>query len=131
MVSVKVGLLGRLAVRNDFITMDQLADATREQMASSNTRRLGEILVDRGWLTEKQLTALLEAQSKHRKAQKKKADKAKKSRVAKKAKKSAKKKALVETPDDGSNETNGAGGEEPLELDEPLDLTPPAGHPAL
>ncbi|MFH1811126.1 MAG: PilT/PilU family type 4a pilus ATPase [Pseudomonadota bacterium] len=56
------GLLGRIAVRRRFITMDQLAQATTEQGRPGNTRRLGEILVDLGLLSEDQLKTCLEVQ---------------------------------------------------------------------
>ena len=58
----RVGLLGRLAVHENLIDMDQLAEATRQRMAPGQTMRLGEILVDKGWITNEQLNDLLKAQ---------------------------------------------------------------------
>ena len=54
------GLLGRLAVHKKLITMEQLVEATAEQGRFGNeNKRLGEILIDKGFLTSAQLDELL------------------------------------------------------------------------
>jgi twitching motility protein PilT len=56
-------LLGRLAVHLKMITLEQLAEATREQSRSDPPPRLGDILVEKGFLTQKQLAKLVQAQA--------------------------------------------------------------------
>jgi twitching motility protein PilT len=58
----KSGLLGRLAVQMGMITRAQLREATREQGRHPD-KRLGELLVDFGYIDEGQLGALLAAQA--------------------------------------------------------------------
>jgi len=62
-------LLGRLAIQLKMITMDQLAEATAEQGRRPD-KRLGDILVAQGCLSEGQLTQLMQVQrdviAKHR-----------------------------------------------------------------
>ncbi|MEE3331549.1 MAG: ATPase, T2SS/T4P/T4SS family, partial [Myxococcota bacterium] len=62
-------LLGRLAIQLKMITMDQLAEATAEQGRHPD-KRLGEILVAQGCLSEAQLAKLMQVQrdviAKHR-----------------------------------------------------------------
>ena len=55
-------LLGRLAVHLKMITMDQLAEAPRGQ-ARSDRPRLGDVLVEMGFLTQAQLEKLVQAQA--------------------------------------------------------------------
>jgi twitching motility protein PilT len=55
-------LLGRLAVHLKMISLEQLAAATREQSKGDPPLRLGEILVEKGFLTQKQLAKLVQAQ---------------------------------------------------------------------
>ena len=57
-------LLGRLAVHYNQLTREQLADAIREQGRRDGTVRLGEILVEKGYLTSGQLEKLLALQKK-------------------------------------------------------------------
>jgi twitching motility protein PilT len=63
-------LIGRLAVQLKMVTMDQLVAATREQGEKSESQRLGEILVELGFITAAQLQKLQEVQrqvlAKHR-----------------------------------------------------------------
>lgn len=54
------GLLGRLAVHNKLITILQLAQATRVQARASGVKRIGEILVELGFVTDQQIDWLLE-----------------------------------------------------------------------
>jgi twitching motility protein PilT len=55
-------LMGRIAVQASLITMDQLAEATREQGSLGGTKNLGEILVDKGFITPSELQRLIEIQ---------------------------------------------------------------------
>jgi twitching motility protein PilT len=56
-------LLGRLAVHLKMISLEQLAEATREQSRGDPPQRLGDILVEKGFLTQKQLAKLVQAQA--------------------------------------------------------------------
>jgi len=49
------GLLGRIAVHNQLITIQQLAQATRAQARAPGVKRLGEILIELGFLSQEQL----------------------------------------------------------------------------
>ncbi|MCH8889840.1 MAG: hypothetical protein IH827_01985, partial [Myxococcales bacterium] len=62
MSSQPVAILGRLAVHNRMISMEQLAEATDEQGRRSDGSNLGSILVEKGFITSKQLTKLVNAQ---------------------------------------------------------------------
>jgi twitching motility protein PilT len=55
-------LLGRIALHYEAITKDQLAWALREQSREGGVRKLGDILVDSGLVTSKQLQQLVHAQ---------------------------------------------------------------------
>jgi len=55
-------LLGRLAVHLKMISPEQLAAATHEQAAGDPPRRLGDILVEKGFIDQKQLAKLVQAQ---------------------------------------------------------------------
>jgi len=57
-----VSLLGRLAIHFKMISMEQLAAATRELGADTSSRRLGDVLVEKGWINAAQLAKLLRAQ---------------------------------------------------------------------
>jgi twitching motility protein PilT len=59
----KSPLLGRLAVHNRLLTLDQLEEALREHGQGDGARNLGEVLVAKGYLTPKQLAALVRAQA--------------------------------------------------------------------
>ncbi len=56
-----IALLGRLAIQLKMITMDQLQEATREQGRSPD-RRLGDIFLEMGFLSESQLGKLNKVQ---------------------------------------------------------------------
>jgi len=58
----KAPLLGRIAVHNKLLTLDQLEEALREQGQRGGSQNLGEILVAKGYLSAKQLAALIRAQ---------------------------------------------------------------------
>jgi twitching motility protein PilT len=55
-------LLGRIAVHTKLITPEQLEEACDEQGRSGGRIQLGEIFVERGWITGNQLQKLLAAQ---------------------------------------------------------------------
>jgi pyruvate/2-oxoglutarate dehydrogenase complex dihydrolipoamide acyltransferase (E2) component len=55
-------LMGRLAVHLKMISLEQLAEATREQSKGDPPKRLGDILIDKGFITQKQLAKLVQAQ---------------------------------------------------------------------
>ena len=57
-----VPLLGRLAVHLKMISMDQLAEAVRAQGRAGEDAKLGEILVERGFIDRSQLAKLIAAQ---------------------------------------------------------------------
>jgi twitching motility protein PilT len=56
-----IPLLGRIAVHLKLISVEQLAEATRLQSIAGSEKRLGEILVERGLLTQAQLEVVLRA----------------------------------------------------------------------
>jgi twitching motility protein PilT len=56
------GLLGRLAVHYKLISLDQLAEATREQARQGAGKKLGDVLVEKGLLRPSQLEQLLHVQ---------------------------------------------------------------------
>ena len=53
--------MGRLAVHFKMITMDQLSEITRSQ-ARGDTRRIGDILLEDGFITREYLAKLIKAQ---------------------------------------------------------------------
>lgn len=55
-------LLGRIAVHTKLLTAAQLAEATDEQGRGGGRVRLGQIFVDKGWISPGQLKKLLAAQ---------------------------------------------------------------------
>ena len=55
-------LLGRVAVAAKMITMEQLAQATREQSRPGNTKNLGQVLVALGFIDEATLAKAVELQ---------------------------------------------------------------------
>ncbi len=55
-------LLGRVAVKTGLLTMEQLAEATREQGQPGQTKNLGSILVDKGFLTPEGLERVVQVQ---------------------------------------------------------------------
>jgi len=62
MSSQRSPLLGRLAVHNQMISMDQLAEATDEQGSRNDGSNLGDILIEKGFITPEQLGKLVTAQ---------------------------------------------------------------------
>jgi len=62
MSNQRIPLLGRLAVHNKMITMDQLAEATDEQGRRNDGSNIGKILVEKGFLTSEQLAKLVRGQ---------------------------------------------------------------------
>ncbi|MEE8408564.1 MAG: type IV pilus twitching motility protein PilT [Myxococcota bacterium] len=68
------GLLGRLAVHHKLITILQLAQATRAQARAPGAKRLGEIFVELGFVTDEQIDWLLEQQIDYIARQKLRAD---------------------------------------------------------
>ncbi len=66
-------LFGRLAVKYKLITMEQLNAATAEQAKANPKVQLGQIFVANGWMTEKDVTKLVDIQKQvlesHRKKQ--------------------------------------------------------------
>jgi twitching motility protein PilT len=63
MSAPKLPLLGRLAVHNRLLTMDQLEEALRAQGEGGGATNLGDILVEKGFLSARQLAALVRAQA--------------------------------------------------------------------
>ncbi len=55
-------LLGRIAVQANLITLDQLAEATREQARKGGGVSLGDIFLERGFLTPAELERLVQLQ---------------------------------------------------------------------
>ena len=60
MAEKRVALLGRIAVQLKMISMDQLAEAVREAGRPGESRRLGEILVAKGFITSEQLAKVVQ-----------------------------------------------------------------------
>src|SRR5215472_569862 len=56
-------LIGRLAVHYKLITLDQLAEVTREQGRQGGSKLLGDLLVEKGLLRPPQLAQLLKVQA--------------------------------------------------------------------
>ena len=62
MPNQRIPLLGRLAVHNQMISMDQLAEATQEQGRRNDGTSLGKIMVEKDFITPEQLEKLVNAQ---------------------------------------------------------------------
>ena len=62
MPNQRIPLLGRLAVHNQMISMDQLAEATQEQGRRNDGTSLGKIMVEKNFITPEQLEKLVNAQ---------------------------------------------------------------------
>jgi hypothetical protein len=60
----EAGLFGKLAVREGLLSEDEVNECLREQAKEGEQRSLGEIMVDRGYLTETQVRTLLGKQQK-------------------------------------------------------------------
>ena len=61
MSNQQIPLLGRLAVHNQMISMDQLAEATGEQGRRNDGSSLGSILIEKSFITPEQLKKLVNA----------------------------------------------------------------------
>ncbi|MEO8275232.1 MAG: type IV pilus twitching motility protein PilT [Thermoanaerobaculia bacterium] len=61
-MSAEPNLLGRLAVHYKLLTAEQLAETTRTQARTTDSRPLGELWIDAGWMTRGQLDRLLAVQ---------------------------------------------------------------------
>jgi twitching motility protein PilT len=57
-----VPLIGRIAVQMRLITAAQLEELTRAQAQTGDTKGLGDLMVERGWIDREKLVRLLEAQ---------------------------------------------------------------------
>ncbi len=57
-------LMGRIAVHAGLITMEQLAEATREQGSLGERKNIGDIFVEKGFITSEDLTQLIQLQKK-------------------------------------------------------------------
>lgn len=57
-------LFGKLAVREGYVTLDALNECLAIQAGAGETRTLGAILIERGYLTERQVQDLLKKQFK-------------------------------------------------------------------
>ena len=57
-------LMGRIAVHSGLITMEQLAEATREQGSLGRRKNIGDIFVEKGFITPEELTQLVQLQKK-------------------------------------------------------------------
>jgi len=55
-------LLGELLIQAKVVTADQLAQALAAQTEPVNDKKIGQLLIERGWLTEAQLTQTLSLQ---------------------------------------------------------------------
>ena len=56
-------LLGSLAVREGFVSSQQVEECVALQKSAASPRKLGEILIEKGYITAKRLMALLDIQS--------------------------------------------------------------------
>ena len=59
------GLFGRIAVHLKIITSDQLNKAVEESGRYGNTKRIGDILLELGWMDQEQVVQVLAYQRKH------------------------------------------------------------------
>ncbi len=58
-------LFGRLALHYGVLTRDQLTEALRQQSREGGARKIGEILIERGWLTSETFQQLLVVQKRY------------------------------------------------------------------
>ena len=61
-MTADASLFGRLALHYKLITREHLQEVTAQQAREGGSRKLGELLLERGWLSQAQLDALLNAQ---------------------------------------------------------------------
>jgi hypothetical protein len=75
MATLDETLFGRIAVLNEYLRKDQLEESLRIQRSESPPRNIGEILLQRGYITEEQFRTILEIRRKKvRKLQRKPAE---------------------------------------------------------
>jgi len=75
MATLDETLFGRIAVFNDYLRQDQLDETLKIQRSESPPRNIGEILLERGYITHEQLRTILEIRRKKvRKLQRKPAE---------------------------------------------------------
>src|SRR3954467_6697777 len=55
-------LLGELLIQAKVVTAEQLAEALSAQKEPVNDKKIGQVLIERGWITEAQLTQTLSLQ---------------------------------------------------------------------
>ena len=58
-------LFGRLALHYKLLTREQLNEALRQQSREGGARKIGAILIERGWLTEQRFQQLLKIQKEY------------------------------------------------------------------
>jgi twitching motility protein PilT len=61
-VSSDVNLLGRLALHYKLLTRDQLVESLQQQEREGHRRRIGDLWVENGWMTQARFEQLLRAQ---------------------------------------------------------------------
>lgn len=64
MSSLDENIFGRIAVLNEYLKPEQLEECLQIQRAESSPRRIGDILLERGYLTQDQLKTILEIRRK-------------------------------------------------------------------
>lgn len=64
MSSLDENIFGRIAVLNDYLRPEQLEECLQIQRSESPSRRIGDILLERGYLTQEQLRTILEVRRK-------------------------------------------------------------------
>ena len=55
-------LLGRLALHYKLLTRDQLVESLQEQAREGHRRRIGDVWIEKGWITPQRFAQLLQAQ---------------------------------------------------------------------
>ena len=64
-ISKEDHLFGRLALHYKLVSREQINEALRQQGREGGTRKVGEILIERGWLTRERFEQLLAVQSQY------------------------------------------------------------------
>ena len=60
-----VGLFGKVALHLQIVTGEQLQQAVEIHGRYGNTKRMGEIMLEMGWITEAQIEEILEFQNQY------------------------------------------------------------------
>ena len=68
-MSADVNLLGRLALHYKLLTRDQLVESLQQQEREGHRRRIGDLWVDNGWMTQARFEQLLRAQREYEERQ--------------------------------------------------------------